>query len=94
VGVVVVIARSAVLRDLGAGDGTDRATDESTGFITDEGTGAGAKGTADEGTAFTRRAGNERRGGHESEETKDQGVFHGVWNEREVASRVRDSLIA
>jgi hypothetical protein len=55
-----VIARGPVLRDLGSGDGTDRATDESAGFITNEGTGTGAKGTADEGTAFTRRAGNER----------------------------------
>jgi len=89
-----VITRGPVLRNFGAGDGANRATDESSGFITDEGTSAGTKGTADEGTALTRGAGNERRSGHETEETEDQGVFHGVLKESEVASRVRDSLIS
>jgi hypothetical protein len=89
-----VIARGAVLRDLGAGDSTDCATDERAGFITDEGAGTGTNGTANESATLTGRAGNERRGDHESEETEDQGMFHGVSKESEVASRVRESLIA
>jgi hypothetical protein len=63
-----MIPGRAVLGDLRSGNGSDRATDESAGFIPDKSARPGTESTANERTFFSRSAGGERGGNHYPEQ--------------------------